>query len=263
MVNANSGIDSFSIQGQPGIRRISPAVLKDVLAKGWDDFKAMPTFAFFLVVIYPLIGFVLFSVTFGYNMLPMAFPLIAGFALLGPVAAVGLYELSRRRERGMDIYLNPLYFIRSPTMGSLLTLGAVLFVIFIVWLATARGIYASIFDGAQPSSPSEFIQQVLGTSRGWTLIAVGCSVGFFFALSAFMISVISFPLVLDRNVGPATAAFTSIRAVLVNPKTMALWGLIVAGTLVIGSLACFIGLIVVLPVLGHSTWHLYRAVVEQ
>ena len=262
MANANSSIDSYSIHGQPGIRRISSDVLGDVLAKGWDDFTAMPTFAFFLVVVYPLIGLVLFCVTFGYNMLPMAFPLIAGFALLGPIAALGLYELSRRRELGLDIALKPLDFLRSPKLGSLLAMSALLFVIFLAWLTTARAIYASIFDNMQPASLLEFADQVLTTSRGWTLIAVGCGVGFFFALAAFMISVVSFPMILDRNVSAATAVSTSVRAVLTNPKTMALWGLIVAGALVIGSLACFIGLIVVLPVLGHSTWHLYRAVVE-
>jgi len=262
MANANTSIDSYSIHGQPGIRRISSDVPSDVLAKGWDDFTAMPTFAFFLVIVYPLIGFVLFSVTFGYDMLPMAFPLIAGFALLGPIAALGLYELSRRRELGLDISLKPLDFLRSPKLGSLLAMSALLFVIFLAWLTTARAIYASIFDNMQPASLLEFADQVLTTSRGWTLIAVGCGVGFFFALAAFMISVVSFPMILDRNVSAATAVSTSIRAVLANPKTMALWGLIVAGALVIGSLACFIGLIIVLPVLGHSTWHLYRAVVE-
>jgi uncharacterized membrane protein len=262
MANADSSMESYAIQGHPGIRRISPADLKDVLAKGWDDFTTMPTFAVFLVVIYPIIGFLLFSLTFGYDMLPMAFPLIAGFALIGPIAAVGLYELSQRRERGLDVSLGSLGFLRSPALVSILMLGAVLFVIFLIWLSTARSIYAAIFDGFAPDSIPGFLQQVFTTSAGWTLILVGCGVGFLFALVAFSISVVSFPLLLDRNVGAATAVLTSIRAVLANPMTMALWGLIVAGALVIGSLPCFIGLIVVLPVLGHSTWHLYRAVVE-
>jgi uncharacterized membrane protein len=262
MSNANSGIGTDVIQAQPAIRVLSPADLKDVLAKGWDDFVAMPTFAIFLVVVYPIIGVVLFSATFGYDMLPMAFPLIAGFALIGPVAAVGLYELSRCREQGLDISLGYMHFFRSYAIANILTLGAVLLVIFVVWLATARAIYASIFDGLDPRSVSEFLELVFTSSRGWTLIVVGCGVGFLFALAAFMISVVSFPMMLDRNASAFTAALTSIRVVLANPRTMALWGLIVAGALVIGSLPCFVALIVVLPVLGHSTWHLYRAAVE-
>jgi uncharacterized membrane protein len=112
-------------------------------------------------------------------------------------------------------------------------------------------------------SIEEFLTQVLTTSQGWTLIVVGCGVGFFFALAAFAISAVSFPMILDRNVGVLTAVVTSVRAVAANPLTMALWGLIVAGALVIGSLPFFVGLIVVLPVLGHSTWHLYNKLVER
>jgi uncharacterized membrane protein len=154
------------------------------------------------------------------------------------------------------------HFFRSYAIANILTLGAVLLVIFIVWLATARAIYASIFDGLDPRSVGEFLELVFTTSKGWTLIVVGCGVGFLFALAAFTISVVSFPMMLDRNVSAFTAALTSIRVVLANPKTMALWGLIVAGALVIGSPPCFVALIVVLPVLGHLTWHLYRAAVE-
>ena len=262
MAKAKPDLYAYADPAQPTVRRITPADLKDVLAKGWDDFSAMPTFAFFLVVIYPILGIVLFIVTFGYNLLSLAFPLIAGFALIGPVAAVGLYEMSRRRERGLQVSVDALKFPRSSAVGAILTLGVVLLVIFVVWLSTAQAIYGAIFgDTAQPSSIAEFTQQVLTTPSGWKLILVGCGVGFLFALATFIISVVSFPMLIDRDVGVAVAVHTSIRAVLANPATMALWGLIVAGALVIGALPCLVGLMVVLPVLGHSTWHLYRKLV--
>ena len=107
-----------------------------------------------------------------------------------------------------------------------------------------------------------FIHDVLTTSHGWALIIAGNVIGFIFAAVVLSISVVSFPLLLDRDVGAAVAVQTSIRAVLANPLTMALWGLIVALALVIGSIPLFVGLAIVMPVLGHATWHLYRRVVE-
>jgi uncharacterized membrane protein len=264
MAKAKADIDTYAASTLPNIRRISHGDVKDALARGWDDFKAMPTFAVFLVVIYPVIGFILFNLTFGYNLLPLAFPLLAGFALVGPVAAIGLYEMSRRRELGLDISLNALNILKRPAMGSIIALGAVLLAIFFIWLSSAQSIYNSIFGNpAQPPSFAEFTRQVFTTPAGLKLIAVGCGVGFLFALATFTISVISFPLLLDRNVGLSTAVLTSIKAVAVNPATMGLWGLIVTIVLIFGILPGLTGLIVALPVLGHSTWHLYRKVVGE
>ncbi|MEE8306029.1 MAG: DUF2189 domain-containing protein [Gammaproteobacteria bacterium] len=244
------------------VRTIGAADLKDALVKGFDDFKAMPTFALFLVIIYPIIGLVLFRVVFGHDLLPLAFPLIAGFALLGPLAAIGLYQMSRLREQGLGVSLEALKLHRHASIGAIVTLGIVLLAIFFAWLVTAQAIYHLIFGNAVPASIAEFARQVFTTSAGWTLIFVGCGVGFVFATVVLTISVMSFPMLLDKNVDAATAVRTSVRAVLANPMTMAMWGLVVAGGLVIGSLPFLIGLAIVLPVLGHSTWHLYRKVVE-
>ena len=244
------------------VRTIGAADLRDALVKGFDDFKAMPTFALFLVIIYPIIGLVLFRVVFGYDLLPLAFPLIAGFTLLGPLAAIGLYQMSRLREQGLGVSLEALKLHRHASIGAIVTLGIVLLAIFFAWLVTAQAIYHLIFGNAVPASIAEFARQVFTTSAGWTLIFVGCGVGFVFATVVLTISVMSFPMLLDKNVDAATAVRTSVRAVLANPMTMAMWGLVVAGGLVIGSLPFLIGLAIVLPVLGHSTWHLYRKVVE-
>jgi len=244
------------------VRTIGAADLKDALVKGFDDFKAMPTFALFLVIIYPIIGLVLFRVVFGHDLLPLAFPLIAGFTLLGPLAAIGLYQMSRLREQGLGVSLEALKLHRHASIGAIVTLGIVLLAIFFAWLVTAQAIYHLIFGNAVPASIAEFARQVFTTSAGWTLIFVGCGVGFVFATVVLTISVMSFPMLLDKNVDAATAVRTSVRAVLANPMTMAMWGLVVAGGLVIGALPFLIGLAIVLPVLGHATWHLYRKVVE-
>jgi uncharacterized membrane protein len=249
-------------ESQLSIRRIGPADLMDALAKGWADFSALPTHAVFLCIVYPVIGILLASLTLGYSILPLLFPLAAGFALLGPLAAIGIYELSRRREAGLDATAtDAIEVLRSRSIGAIVALGAMLMVIFLIWMATAHAIYVANFGYGRPASISEFARGVLGTPAGWNLIIIGNAVGFLFALVVLTISVISFPLLLDRDVGAAVAISTSVRAVLANPVTMALWGLIVAALLFIGSLPLFLGLPVVLPVLGHATWHLYRKVV--
>src|SRR5262249_13595959 len=147
----------------------------------------------------------------------------------------------------------------SPSLGAIVALGLLLTVIFFVWLAVAQAIYVGTFGYAPAASIPSFIEQVLSTPTGWTLIIVGNAVGFLFAAMVLAISAISFPLLLDRDIGMAGAILTSLKVVRANPLMMALWGLIVTGLLVMGSLPFFLGLTVVLPVLGHATWHLYRA----
>lgn len=245
------------------VRRIGLADLKDALAKGFDDFYAMPTHAMFLGVIYPIIGLVLARLAFGYSILPLIYPLATGFALVGPFAALGLYELSRRREAGLDTSATHAFdVLQSSSIGAIAALGLLLLLVFGVWLAIADAIYVADFGYAAPASIGQFAHDALFTGAGWNLIIVGNIVGFCFAVLVLTMSVVSFPLMLDRDVGAAVALLTSIRVVLKNPLTMAVWGLIVAGLLVIGSLPFFLGLTVVVPVLGHATWHLYRKVVE-
>jgi uncharacterized membrane protein len=246
----------------PVIRTITMSDLQDALRLGWEDFKAVPSHAIILCVIYPVLGLVLARTVLGYSILPLLFPLAAGFAILGPFAALGLYELSYRRERGEPASAaDALEVLRSPS-GAMLGLGALLLALFVVWIATAQAIYVATFGYESAASIPDFARRVLTTSQGWWLIVVGCGVGFLFALVALCISVVSFPLMLDRHAGAADAMTTSIQAVAQNPVPMAAWGLIVAVLLVVGSLPFFLGLAIVVPLLGHATWHLYRKVIE-
>jgi uncharacterized membrane protein len=246
----------------PAVRRIKHADLRDVLVRGLGDFEAYRTDVIFLCLIYPVVGIVLAWLSFGYEMLPLLFPLASGFALVGPVAAVGLYEMSRRREQGIRItWADAFGVIRSPGFGAILVLGLVLVAIFLLWILAASVIYQLTLGPEPPVSIAAFTRDVFTTRVGWVMIVVGVGVGFVFALLVLAISVVSFPLLLDRDVGLETAVRTSIRAVAANPGAMAVWGLIVAGGLAIGSIPAFLGLIIVIPVLGHATWHLYRKVV--
>jgi uncharacterized membrane protein len=256
------GGESLS-QAQPQIRTIGLADLKDALARGLDDFLAMPSHAVFLCLIYPVVGFALARIVLGANVLPLLFPLAAGFALIGPLAALGLYEMSRRREQGLDVsWKHALDIRRSPSLGAIMVLGLLLVAIFLTWIAVAQAIYVATFGYAPAASMPDFARQVFTTPEGWMLAIVGNFVGFLFAVVVLTITVVSFPLLLDRDVGLAVAILTSVRAVLANPVTMAFWGLIVAALLLIGSLPAFLGLAVVVPILGHATWHLYRKVIE-
>ena len=247
----------------PIICKIGFADLKDAAAKGIDDFLAMPTHIIFVAVIYPLVGMFLARMTFRYDVMPLLFPLAAGFALIGPFAAIGLYELSRQREKGVDVSWKHVFgVLQCPSLDGVAALGMVLLIVFVIWIATAQWLYQSLFGYGAPESIEQFLRDILTTSKGWTLIIAGNGIGFLFAVLVLTISVVSFPLLLDRDVGAMAAMHTSVRAVLHNPLMMAVWGLFVAVTLVIGSLPFFVGLAVVLPVLAHSTWHLYRRVVE-
>jgi uncharacterized membrane protein len=247
----------------PKVRRIGFADLKDALARGLDDFRAMPSHAVFLCLIYPVVGFLLFRLVLGTNVLPLLFPIAAGFALVGPIAAVGLYEMSRRREQALEVsWKHALDVFRSPSLGAIAVLGLLLVAVFLIWIAVAQAIYVAFFGYTPAAAMPDFIRQVLTTPAGWGLIVVGNGIGFLFAVLVLTVSVVSFPLLLDRDVGVAVAVLASVRAVLANPLIMAAWGLIVAALLLIGSLPAFFGLAVVMPVLGHATWHLYRKVVE-
>ena len=243
----------------PVIRTIGLSDLHRALQLGWEDFKAVPSHAIMLCIIYPVLGIVLARVVHGYSVLPLLFPLAAGFALLGPFAALGLYELSRRRETGEEPSAwDAMEVFRSPSFGAMLGLGVLLLALFVTWIATAQAIYVAAFGYETAAGIPDFARRVLTTPQGWWLIIVGCGVGFLFALIALCISVVSFPMMLDRHATAGEAMVTSLRAMAQNPVPMAAWGLIVAVLLVLGTLPFFLGLAVVIPLLGHATWHLYR-----
>ncbi|HEV8391163.1 MAG TPA: DUF2189 domain-containing protein [Dongiaceae bacterium] len=252
------------------INRIAVSDLKEVLVKGFDDFGAYRTDIIFLIVIYPIISLVIVTAAFHYEMIPLLFPLASGSVILGPFVGVFLYEMSRRRELNFarhhednHSWANALSVIRSRNFGTIILLGLILVAIYLVWLGAAWWLYR-VINGPQPLySVSRFVQDLFTTQAGWWLIGAGCALGLAFAALTLVITVVSFPLLLDREVGLATAIMTSIRAAAANPIPIAAWGIIVGGGLVIGAIPLFIGLVIVMPVLCHATWHLYRKLVPR
>ncbi|MDP4022628.1 DUF2189 domain-containing protein [Methylobacterium sp. NEAU 140] len=252
------------------VRDIGADDLKAALRAGFDDFLAMPTHVVFISLMYPLIGLVLATLSFGNDVLPLLFPLASGFALIGPFAAVGLYELSRRRQLGQSTGWNAAFRdLARRDAGALLAIGGLLGAIFLAWIVVADALYAGIYGAAAPgASPGAapggilaFAADVLTTPRGWALIVIGNLVGFAFSLLALALSIVSVPLIVDRHVDALTAVATSVAAFRRNPRTLLGWGVLVAAVLVAGTLPLFVGLAVAMPILGHATWHLYRRIV--
>ncbi len=247
----------------PAVRSIDFTDIEYALREGVEDFRAMPTHALFIGVLYAIAGLLLGRAALGYELVTLIFPLAAGFALIGPFAALGLYELSRRREMGRDTSWRHLFdFTHLPTFWSIVGLGVLLVVLFLIWIAVADGLYISYFGHRNVTSFADLLNKILGSPQGREFFVVGNAVGLLFAIAAFVLSVISFPLLLDRHVSLPTAMATSLKVVLENPVTMLGWALIVAGGLFLGALPALAGLAIVVPVLGHATWHLYRRALE-
>lgn len=246
----------------PEVRRIQVEDLREVLRRGVDDFLACRTDVAFLCLLYPAIGLFVAWFALDRNLLPLLFPAISGLAIVGPVAAVGLYEMSRQREMGLEPgWAHAFGVVKSPNFGAILALGLMLGALFIVWILTAHGIYSATMGFEAPVSISAFARDVMTTPAGITMAIIGIVVGALFAALALAVSVVAFPLLLDRGVGVPAAVITSLRVTAANPVPIAVWGFIVAAGLVLGSIPLFLGLIVVMPILGHATWHLYRRTV--
>lgn len=254
---------SSDVTAQPQVRSLSMDDIIHSLAAGLEDFAACRSDAMFLVLFYPVIGIALIVMSLSMNLLPLIVPMIMGFAILGPVAAVGLYEMSSRREAGFEPrWMDAFGVIRSPAFGAILVLGFYLAALFIIWLVAADMIYIRTLGPEPPASILGFATAVVTTREGWIMAIAGGALGAVFAFAALAMSLVSFPLLLDRHVGLPVAVATSIKVLRKNPIICITWGMIVGIMLVIGAIPFLAGLIIVVPVLGHATWHLYRRAVK-
>ncbi len=245
------------------IRKITLQDLWQSLREGYDDYGAKPSSIPLLILFYSLFALILTLFAFGQDLRYLAFPVVAGFTLFGPIAAIAFFEMSRRRERGQELRWRLTFrFIHSYSFAPILALSIMMTLLYVAWLYMAELIYFSLFEATPPVSMSDFIDQLFSTRHGGALIAYGNFVGFLFAFAALALSVVAFPLTLDKPVTSLTAVTVSVRAFMTNTFVLAVWGLVVVVLMTLGAAVFLIGLAVVLPILGHATWHLYRKIIE-
>ncbi|MGZ3327536.1 MAG: DUF2189 domain-containing protein [Xanthobacteraceae bacterium] len=252
---------SVSGKVDPVVQRIRAADIAEALGQGLRDFQAMPFYGLLFGALYAAGGVAILLCLTAFGLVYLAYPLAAGFALIGPFVAIGLYEISRRRETGQPISLLAIW----STVKSRSEIGWMAFVtlfVFVIWMYQVRLLIALLIGlNASFSSLREFMTVVLTTNEGLVFLAIGNAVGAALSLILFSLTVVSFPLLLDRDVDFVTAMITSVRAVVTSPVPMIGWAAGIVVLLIVSALPDFLGRRVTLPGLGHATWHLYRRIV--
>ena len=246
------------------VQEIEVGDIPEVLRRGWHDFMLRPSAILYLVIVYPVIGVVATYIAWQMELVGLIYPLAAGFALVGPIASVGVLELSRRHEAGEEVsLLDAFSIIKRPEFRGILLMALLLFVLFTAWIVVAERIMVSTLGELAPDEFGAFLVAAVTTWEGLAMFVIGNFAGFLFAVVALCVSVISLPMLVDGERSVSVAIATSIQAAMVNPVPIAAWGLAVAVGLALGMLPVFAGLLIVLPVLGHANWHLYRRVLPR
>ena len=246
----------------PFVREITIGDVNEAWARGLRDFQARPIFGLVFGAFYAAAGMVIISGATTLGMSYLAYPLAAGFALIGPFAAVGLYEVSRCLEADLaPSWYHVLRVVVEQRNRQLAWLAFVVLFIFIVWMYQVQLLFA-LFVGLHSFATLKDLLSLVTTPEGIAFLLLGNAIGALLSLILFALTVVSIPLVLDHEIDFVTAMITSVRAVVANPGPMLGWGVTVGALLMLASLPFFLGLVVVLPILGHATWHLYRKVVD-
>ena len=248
---------------EPKVKSITFTAVTESIADGLRDFRAAPVFGLTFGILYALGGMATVLTASALDMTYLTYPIAAGFALVGPLVAIGLYEVSRLMECG-----------ETPTWGKVRTailqqagqeigwMSFVVLFVLIVWMYQVRLLLAIFLGNESISTMRDFLSVVMTTPQGWAFLAVGHVIGAILSVVLFALTVVSFPILLDREVDFITAMITSVRSVSKNPGPLLIWAVLIAMLLLAASMPFFLGIIFVLPLLGHASWHLYRRLVE-
>ncbi|MGB3472239.1 MAG: DUF2189 domain-containing protein [Erythrobacter sp.] len=243
---------------------LNVADLKAAMAAGWRDFLAMPRFGLFFGGVYVVTGLLIGAIALIGQELSWLIPATAGFPLIAPFVAVGLYEASRRRERGEALtWGGVLGALKGHGDDQILSMGVIVFVAFGFWTIVAHAIFAIFMSESGVSAHGGIaLLNALMTPAGLAMLGVGSAVGAIMAYAFYAITVISLPMLVERKVDFLTAIVTSLKVVKHNAAVMLIWAAIIAAVLFVALIPAFLGLLIALPVLGHATWHLYRRAVR-
>lgn len=245
----------------PKVNRVTPSDILECLDAGIRDFRAAPQYGLFFGAFYAAAGWLLVSLVTLFDLPYLAYPLATGFALFAPFAATGLYDVSRRLERGEPLSWGAVLGSVKAVSGKELAWMAVVTVFtLIIWMDIAAFLFFA-FMGFGGGTTDNLINEILTTSRGWVFLAIGNLVGAALAAIVFSYSAVSFPMLYDRKVDFVTAMVTSVKVALRNPYAMTIWAIIIGVHLALSLVSLFAGLIIVLPILGHATYHVYRRAV--
>lgn len=245
----------------PAVNRVTPSDILEALDAGIRDFRAAPQYGLFFGAFYAAAGWLLIGLLTYFELPYLAYPLATGFALFAPFAATGLYDVSRRLETGEELSWSAVLGSVKAVSGKELAWMAVVTVFtLIIWLDIAAFLFFA-FMGFGGGTTDNLINEILTTSRGWVFLTIGNIVGAALAAIVFSYSAVSFPMLYDRKVDFVTAMVTSVKVALRNPYAMAIWAIIIGVHLALSLVSLFAGLIIVLPILGHATFHVYRKAV--
>jgi uncharacterized membrane protein len=228
------------------------------LAAGWQDLWAQPNISLPYGAIFAITAALMTVGLFVADALPLLPALAGGFLLIGPLVAVGLYEASRLRVNGRKPRIAEVALAPRAARGQLAFAGALLLIIYLLWVRAAFLLFMLFIGGASLPPPSEFMRLLLFTPHGLALLVVGTAVGAFLALFVFATTVVSIPMLLDRRIDVFSAAVASVRAVIANLKPMVLWAVLIAVIIAAGFATLFLGLAIAFPLIGHATWHAYQ-----
>ena len=244
------------------VNRITPDDIRAALKAGFADFLARPVMSGFFGLFYAVFGLLFVWVLVSLGKIWMIIPAVVGFPLVAPFAAAGLYEMSRRLQKnesfGWSDILSVMAEQRNREMG---WMAFVTLFVFWVWVYQVRLWLAIILQNASFSDFGGFLSVVFFTPEGWVFLIVGTCAGAVLSAALFSVTVIAMPMLLDRETNFVSAMLTSVRAVAENPVVMLTWAAIISVTMVVSLLPAFLGLIFTLPILGHTTWHLYQRAV--
>ena len=244
----------------PRIREVPVDRAWTWLAAGWNDLIRAPVVSLSYGAILVGVSFALSLGLWLVNLFYLVLPLAAGFMFVAPLLAIGLYETSRRLGLGLPVTLADVLAAGRSNRGQIATMGLVLMLFNLAWVRLATLLFALFFPGANPSL--EGLPDLIISTKGMPFLIVGTAIGAALAALVFSISVVALPLLMDRDVNVFTAIATSLTAVQINYKAMALWAVLIVVFTGFGLAAFYIGLAVTLPLVGHASWHAYKDIVE-